>query len=103
MNATFSLAKSIHYIHYSIQYMEDVIRQEQLTGDAKYFVNGLINKQKSVLRDLYSRMSSTGAALLRQELDARDIGTIDSILNMVITMDEETRLRAEEMISELCN
>lgn len=50
------------------------------------------------IRECYTRMSTEAAAMLKEELQNRDIATIDSILNMVILMDEDKRLEVEDYL-----
>lgn len=95
---TFSLAKALHYCYFAKEYFADVIRQENLTGESKQFINNLIKRQEWILRECYTRMSTEAAAMLKEELQNRDIATIDSILNMVILMDEDKRLEVEDYI-----
>lgn len=95
---TFSLAKALHYVHFAKEYFADVIRQEKLTGESKQFINNLIKRQEWVLRECYTRMNPEASQVLKDELEGRDIATIDSILNMVILMDEDKRLEVEDYI-----
>lgn len=96
--STFNLAKVIHFTYFNIQYLEDVIIQEQLKGNSKQFVTDLINRYKWCLNNLYARMSSEGADLLRKEVEQRDIGAIDSIINMLIALPEDKRIEVEEYL-----
>lgn len=95
--STFSLAKAIHYTYFAKQYLEDVIVSEGLTGGAKHFVNGLINRQERVLSEIYTRIPDS-RTLLKHEIEGRDIAAIDSILNMVILLGESDRLELEDYI-----
>lgn len=99
--ASFSLAKAIHNTYASIEYLKDTIRQEQLTHNAKSFINDLINKQEYVLKSLYTRMSSEGATKLRKEMEERDIYAIDSIMNLSIKMTDEQRQELESYAEQI--
>lgn len=99
--ASYSLAKALHYTHFSIQYLQDAIRQKELTGNAKQFVNDLINKQQWVIKTVYARMTPAGADLLRKEIEGRDIAAIDSIINLVIALPEADRLAVENFATVL--
>lgn len=101
--ASYSMAKALHYIHFAKQYFEDAIRQEQLQANGKYFINQQTNRLNCILKDVYARMSPQGAVLLRHEIESRDIAAIDSIINMVIEMDEETRLKVEGYCEQVRN
>lgn len=95
---TFSLAKALHYCYFAKEYFADVIRQENLTGNSKQFINNLIKRQEWVLTECYTRMPVESAQMLKEELQNRDIATIDSILNMIVLMDEDKRLELEDYI-----
>lgn len=95
---TFSLAKALHYCYFAKEYFADVIRQEQLTGSSKAFINNLISRLDWILKECYTRMPPESAHMLKEELQNRDIATIDSILNMVIMMEETERLTVEDYI-----
>jgi hypothetical protein len=103
MTSTFNLAKVIHFTYFNIQYLEDLIIQEQLTGNPKQFINNIISRYKWCLNELYARMSSKGADLLRKEVEQRDIAAIDSIINLAIALPEDKRLELEEYLVQLTN
>ena len=98
--ATFSLAKGLHYTIFAADYFKDVIRQEQLIGSSKNTVTGWVNRLDWIIKDVFSQMRPRAAQLLREELKNRDIAGIDSILNMVIALNEEQRSEVEEYISK---
>ena len=97
---TFSLAKALHYVYFAKAYFEDVIISEKLTGSSKEFIQNLINRQQWILNTCYTRMSAETAKVLRDELEGRDIATIDSILNMIVMLDESQRLEIEDYITD---
>lgn len=98
-NIVFSLAKSIYYVHFSIQYLQDV--NISLSGEANRFILGLINSQKTVLNNLYNRMPKESRQVLKNELENSDIAAIDSIMNLLVALDNEERLQLENYIELL--
>lgn len=96
---TFSLAKALHHVYFAKAYFEDVIISEGLTGSSKSFIQNLIQRQQWILNTCYARMSAEAAQVLKDELEGRDIATIDSILNMVVMLDEPQRLEIEDYIT----
>ena len=98
--STFSIAKALHHVYFAKAYLQDVIISEKLTGSAKDFINNLITRQEWILKTCYGRMPKDSAKMLRDELEGRDIASIDSILNMVISLDEPQRLEIEDYITE---
>lgn len=98
--STFGIAKALHYIMFSREYLQDVIRQEKLKGYAKSVINNYINRLDWIVKDVFSRVNSNSANLLRQELKDKDIACIDSILNMAIVMNEDQREELEQYITD---
>jgi len=96
---TLSLAKAIYYTTFSIQYLDDV--KLGLSGEPKEFIGGLVNRQQIVLRSLYHRMPESTATLLRNEIENTDISSMDSIMNLLVTLDERQRLEMETYIENL--
>lgn len=94
-----SLAKSIYYVHFSIEYMEDVKRE--LSGEPKAFMQNLINRQRIVIKSMYDRMPEHTASVLRKELNDTDVASMDSIMNLLVALDEGQRLKMESYIEEL--
>lgn len=97
---TVSLAKGLHLTLFAAEYYKDVIRQEKLSGHAKNTVNGWVNRLEWVIRDVYTNMQPHAAELLKTELQKRDIASVESILNMVIMLDEDERLAIEDYITK---
>lgn len=96
---TLSLAKAIYYTTFSIQYLEDV--KMGLSGEPKEFIGGLVNRQEIVLRNIYHRMPESSAALLRNEIENTDISAMDSIMNLLVNLNEEQRLHVETYIENI--
>lgn len=95
------MAKALHYVHFAIFYLEDVMREEKTTGSAKYFITELIKRLQWVIKQVYTRISASGADMLRKEIEGRDIATIDSIINTVIKMNDAQREELEKHAESL--
>lgn len=92
---TVNLPKAIHYVHFAKMYFEDIAREKNISYYSRDYLKLQIVKLNTIIRDGYARMSADGAMELRRQIQSRDIAAIDSIINMVIEMDEETRMKVE--------
>lgn len=99
--STFSIAKALHYIAFSSEYLKVIIADRNVTPASKQRILSYTNKLEWILRDVTTSIPSDSADLLRKEIQQRDIAAIDSVFNLMITMTEEQRSEVEKFCEKI--
>lgn len=86
-----SLAKFFLFISMGDMYLTDAM--QGMDGNQKALFQNYANRIAFIKKDVYARMRNPD--VLRTELDGKDLGTIDSILNIMLNMDEAQREQGE--------
>jgi|GEM_PF-5252997 len=97
---TFSLFKSITFVALAKEYIEDILREKNVTHGARHFLNIGLNRLNLFIRDFNDRLSPESRETIKAHFNA-DLLVFDAVFDKMADMTEEQRQAVEQFCDQI--